>query len=100
MRPLLYPADSNPSFWVYTVLLSEKVNRDKILEKLNDVGINAGLVHVPNHKYTCFKESYAKLIETEYFSEHQISLPCGWWLSSGDISHIANCLILECEGYS
>ena len=44
-----------------------------ILNKLNEIGIHAGLAHVPNHLYTCFKESYVKLPETEIFSQQQIA---------------------------
>ena len=89
---LVYPENSLPSFWVYTVILSEHLDRDKIVEELNNEGINAGLVHVPNHYYTCFKESFTELIETDYFNKHQISLPCGWWLSKNDVKFIAKSL--------
>jgi perosamine synthetase len=74
-------------------MLSKHLNRDKIVEDLNAEGINAGLVHVPNHPYTCFKESLVDLPETEYFSKNQISLPCGWWLSENDINIIAQSLL-------
>ena len=93
ITPLIYPDGSTPSFWVYTAMLAEHLDRDKIIEELNAEGINAGLVHVPNHPYTCFKESLVDLPETEYFSKHQISLPCGWWLSDDDINIIAKALI-------
>ena len=93
ITPLSYPESSNPSFWVYTVLLDESLNRDLVIEKLNSEGINAGLVHIPNHNYTCFKESFTTLPETDYFSNHQISLPCGWWIDIEDIQHISNRLI-------
>ena len=90
---LHYPADSVPSFWVYTLILSEHLDRDKIIQELNDEGINAGLVHTPNHYYSCFKDSMVDLPETDYFHKHQISLPCGWWLESEDIQTIAETLI-------
>ena len=93
IKPLQYPKNSTPSFWVYTVILSEHLDRDKIIKDLNTEGINAGLVHVPNHPYTCFKESITDLPQTNYFSKHQISLPCGWWLSKKDIYFIANSLL-------
>jgi len=89
---LKYPSKSKPSFWVYTLLLDESLDRDAILEQLNKAGIGAGVVHIPNHIYTCFKSSKADLPETDYFSRHQISLPCGWWLSTDDIKLIAKTL--------
>lgn len=90
IKPLSYPDASLPSFWVYTVILPENVDRDLVVKRLNDEGINAGLVHIPNHNYTCFKESFTTLPETDYFSNHQISLPCGWWIDEKGITFISN----------
>ena len=90
---LHYDVNSIPSFWVYTLILSEHLDRDGIIEKLNAEGINAGLVHTPTHYYSCFKDSFVDLPETDYFYKNQISLPCGWWLNSDDIKIIAETLI-------
>ena len=97
IHPLKYAESSDPSFWIYTVLLNENINRDRVVEKLNAVGISAGLAHVPNHPYTCFKESYIELPETDYFSLHQVSLPCGWWLNEDDILNIIDELKIACN---
>lgn len=88
----LYCSGGTPAYWVYTVLLDKDLNRDNILEQLNRAGIGAGVVHIPNHNYTCFDKSKTELPETEYFSKHQISLPCGWWLTAADVKHIAQTL--------
>ena len=94
---LKYPKESLPTFWVYTLILSEHLDRDKIIQELNEEGINAGLVHTPNHYYSCFTDSMVDLPETDYFHKHQISLPCGWWLNENDIKHIAKSLLEKCE---
>ena len=99
IKPLIYDNDSNPSFWVYTVLL-EKGNRDLIIKNLNEKGIGAGLVHVPNHDYSCFKNirvTDVHLPGVDKFHECQVSLPCGWWLNKDDIDFIANELITLVE---
>jgi len=88
ITPLTFPNNSDPSYWVYTVLLNEKLDRDNILKKLNEQGIGAGLVHVPCHYYTCFKDSFEELPQTDYFYKNQLSLPCGWWLEEDDIKSI------------
>lgn len=95
IKPLKYPRAAEPTFWVYTVLLDEKIDRDRVLKKLNDMSIGAGQVHIPNHNYTCFKDSLenSALTGVEYFNKHQLSLPCGWWLSQEDIKSIANSMI-------
>ena len=100
IRLLKIDENSEPSFWVYTMLLKENVNRDKVLESLNSQGINAGLVHIPNHNYTCFKNSYVDLPNTNYFHENQISLPCGWWLDEKDIIEISECVSKTIERFT
>jgi perosamine synthetase len=89
IRPLAVPEDAVSSYWVYTALVGEKVDRDALMERLNAEGIAAGQVHLPNDLYSGFKESQADLPGVRRFAERQISLPCGWWLSAADCNHIA-----------
>lgn len=85
------PEGSNSTFWVYTMKLkNSKITRDQLLKLLNEAGIHAGVVHVPNHKYSAFEIYNVDLPGVEEFSNNQFSLPCGWWLSEDDIFHIAN----------
>lgn len=97
ITPLEFPEGCDPTYWVYTVLLAESVDRDAVLAEMYGSGIEASVVHVPNHPYTCFRESRVDLPQTEYFANHQISLPCGWWLDSQDIDHIAGALKDLCD---
>lgn len=97
---LLQPLEIMPShlssYWVYTILtkLSEE-KRDRLLFNLNENGIGAGLVHLPNHKYSAFKKFHISLPDTESFAASQISLPCGWWLSETDCEFISSTLLEE-----
>jgi len=100
IEPLLYPSNSYPSYWVMTCLLDEQIDRDAVILKLKEHGIDAGVVHTPNHNYTCFKDSLVELPHTEYFSKHQISLPCGWWLTEEDIKFISEKVIEVLSEYS
>jgi len=92
IKPLAIPKDSDPAYWVYTVLLDETLNRDEIIEKLKEKGIHSGVVHIPNHPYDCFKNT-SNLPKTDNFAKHQICIPCGWWLGICDVQFIANTLI-------
>jgi perosamine synthetase len=78
------------SYWVYTLLLKKPYGhiRDEVLKRLNAEGIGAGLVHVPNDDYSCFKDIKRDLPGVRTFSERQISLPVGWWLDNNDIDFI------------
>ncbi len=86
------------SYWVFTLRLNvSEHTRDHIMANLNANGIGAGLVHLPNDRYSAFDEFKAELSATNLFSSTQISLPCGWWLDENDISEIAQTLIRELE---
>jgi dTDP-4-amino-4,6-dideoxygalactose transaminase len=97
IRPMIVLDGTEPSHWVFTCLLDESLDRDSVILRLKQRGIDAGVVHTPNHHYTCFTDSRCSLEETEYFSSHQISLPCGWWLSAEDVRFISE-KVLELVG--
>ena len=87
---LSLPSKAESAHWVFTVLtkLSEP-NRNLLLEKLNLIGIEAGLVHLPNDIYSAFRSFNKTLPGVRTFSSSQISIPCGWWLEEEDCRFIA-----------
>ena len=85
--------DTSPSYWVYTIHVPND-KRDDLIKILNESGVGAGLVHVPNHEYTVFKGYKRDLPGTNSFFQTQVSLPCGWWLSENDIELISK-IVLE-----
>jgi len=93
-KPASKSTRSSGSSWVYTIVLDENIahHRDEILEKMNEMGVSAGVVHVPNHHYTCFKGEMRELPGVDAFFSRQFSLPCGWWLDENDISRIFSTL--------
>lgn len=101
IMPLQLVDDGISSHWVYTVLVdSPKIRRDELVERLNAEGIGAGLVHVPNHHYTCFSDFNRPLPGVEKFDEIQFSLPVGWWLNEDDIEFIASRVRTVCQELS
>lgn len=100
ITPLSPDYECNPSHWVYTARLdTTRVDRDWLLKALNEEGINAGLVHVPNHGYRCFRDYCRPLSGVDEFAATQISLPVGWWLDEDDINHVAARVKVLCESY-
>lgn len=97
ITPVAIPEKATSSFWVFTALVSPQINRDELLEALNAEGIAAGLVHMPNDTYTAFEPYLTDLPGTRQFSETQISLPCGWWLTEADCEHIADRTLALCQ---
>lgn len=105
VRPATRSGGGRSSAWVYTMLLANASpwgeglqtevlapmahRRDELLRQLNEEGIMAGIVHVPNDAYTAFSDSWRDLPGVRQFSATQFSLPCGWWMTEGDVRHVA-----------
>lgn len=78
------------SNWVFTMIFrGNEEARNSLLKRLIEVDIGAGLVHLPNHTYSAFVDSYTELRGTVEFAKSQISLPCGWWITPEDSQLIA-----------
>ena len=88
------PAGGVSSSWVYTVRLDPSrctITRDEAISRLNEKGIAAGVVHVPNDAYSCYRTPWVPrpLPGLKSFSDNQLSLPCGWWLERPDVEHVS-----------
>jgi dTDP-4-amino-4,6-dideoxygalactose transaminase len=73
------------TYWTY-VMLADK--RDELMKMLNENGIDAKLVHPRNDVWSIFKESKRDLPNVDYFEKHEISLPCGWWVTREDVQEV------------
>jgi perosamine synthetase len=91
LRILDVPADAVSSYWTFTALIETKDSeiRDSAIVALNEIGIGAGLVHLPNDIYSAFDESRSFLPGVREFESRQISLPCGWWIKPEEVRGIA-----------
>lgn len=90
---LIMPAlDPTCSYWLFSmhVLWDEK---DKFTRYLTDRGIASSPVHFRNDQYdSTIKFSEQKLPGVDSFTQTQICIPNGWWLSAQDLDHICNVL--------
>lgn len=75
------PTNSVSAYWVYTFLAQ---NRDELLKRLRLEGVYASKVHLRNDIYTCFGTAKEELPGVDYFSEHCLSIPCGWWVTDDE----------------
>lgn len=96
IMPIVRDVRAHSSFWVYTMILRDNnlenvsLERNELLKSLNSEGIMAGLVHIPNDTYTCFKKFQSHLPGVWDFASRQLSIPCGPWMSSEDVTHVAS----------
>jgi dTDP-4-amino-4,6-dideoxygalactose transaminase len=75
------------TYWTYTFLAER---RDELAAFLNGNGIGAQWVHPRNDVWSIFKESKRDLPGVDYFSKHEISVPCGWWVEKDDVYRICD----------
>lgn len=83
---------------MFNIILPDH-NRDEVVQKMNALGIETS-VHFspPLHKQSAFKR-YIQLNQTEYVSDHIISLPMHPQLSSEDVTNVVaslfKCMFLK-----
>lgn len=82
--------DSIPSYWAYLIRVRD---RDNVLKRMKSLGIQVSKLHHRTDQYSGFGMHEKNLPATQDFLDHVLALPCGWWLKSHDIEHIAQKLI-------
>ena len=83
----LLPFDPYSAHWIFTLLVE---HRDAFMAHMAAKGIQVSRVHARNDKHKALADagSRNKLPNVVFFDQHQVSLPCGWWLTEADIEHI------------
>ncbi len=81
--------NTRSAHWVYTLLAE---NRDGLLRRLREQGIQASKVHLRNDLYSCFGPPQGDLPGVDCFQAHCLSIPCGWWVSAEERQDIADCV--------
>ena len=73
------------SFHLYELVVPD---RDQLLNKLSEVGINCGVHYRDNTEYSIFKEGFGTCKKANKVSQHLITMPLHMWLSNDDVYEI------------
>lgn len=89
-RVITPPWRPSSSWWIYTLIVN---NRPSFQNFLAQRGITTSQVHRRNDHHTAFIHRAGRtrpgdLPGLDFFSEHQCSIPVGWWLTSSDVDRI------------
>lgn len=76
--PLSSRNETNPNYWVYSLLSDE---RDVTIKKFREQNFYASKVHLRNDYYSCFGPFNPNLKGVEEFEKKQLSIPSGWWIN-------------------
>jgi len=84
------PADRRSAWWLYTLVLPSKKDRDDFKKYMNDGGVMVNQVHKRNDEYTVFKPFARKGLDgLDYFADRMICIPVHWGLSIEELDQIA-----------
>jgi len=90
-----YKPDRIGSYLFYTIRVNDPA---QFMEKMREKKITASQVHARNDKHTAFREFKTALPGVDAFTNTQVSIPVGWWLTIEDREHIANSVIEVFKG--
>ena len=82
-----FPAEAEPSYWLYTVLSDDS---HEVEARLHAIGVAASKLHRPNHLHSVFAPMSRPLPGLERYYGRLTHLPCGWWVSDEDRQRIVD----------
>lgn len=90
-RKLALPRfDPRSSYWLLTVL-APAGQQQRFIEYLDTRGIEASIVHARNDAQRLLPAAVTTATTgVDNFCSREVCIPCGWWLSDGDIDRIIN----------
>lgn len=85
-----YQENRVSAFWLFTLHAKE---RDKFMYEMQSRNIVVSQVHARNDKHTMMKAFETLLPGVDAFTNSQVSIPVGWWLSQAEKEHIVSSII-------
>lgn len=89
LEPAHVLPDTQPSYWLYTLLADDS---DDVIARLEASGISASKLHRPNHYHSVFAPYAGSLPGLNAFYQRLVHIPCGWWVDDAARAHIVDAL--------
>lgn len=87
VKPGKVNKNSSPSYWLYTLLAD---NSSELINHLNQSGIGASKLHIPNIIHPLFEAAEKKLDGLNEFYSSLVHLPVGPWVTASDTEFIVD----------
>lgn len=78
---LRYYKDSEPSYWLYSVLVE---NREGLEKKLAERGVMSSVLHKRNDWHDYLNDFGQELPVLDDVYERLLHIPCGWWVGASE----------------
>lgn len=79
LAPARVPAESEPTYWLYTLLADDSA---AVEARLGEIGVAASKLHRPNDRHSVFAPFRRPLPGLGAFYDRLVHIPCGWWVSA------------------
>ena len=83
-------SETNGSENVYWTFVIRVEKRAALQKYLKENGVESKQVHPRNDTYSLFKEFQSSLPGVDTYSKQELSIPCGWWVSTDEVIRISN----------
>jgi dTDP-4-amino-4,6-dideoxygalactose transaminase len=87
---VLPPPSDQSSWWLYSLLVTDRSERDRFEAHMRDFGIETSRVHSRNDLHDGFHYPNGPLPGVDAFDDRQISIPVGWWVTDDDRQRIVD----------
>ncbi len=82
----------NPSYHLFPILVAPRINRNRVMEKLKDFGIQASVHYPPVHLFSLYQKRFGfkerMLPKTEEISRREVTLPLHPRMKQEDVKWI------------
>lgn len=82
-------SETNGAENVYWTFVIRVKNREALQKHLKEKGVESKQVHARNDAYSLFREFRTSLPGVDSYSSQELSIPCGWWVSTEEITRIS-----------
>lgn len=82
-------ADRESAYWLFTIRVK---NRLKFMQAMQEAGVVVSQVHARNDHHTMVKPFQCELPGVDAFTDEQVSIPVGWWLTEDERAHVAEAI--------
>lgn len=94
VKPMADPANGRHVYQLFTVTLEPSVQRDALMESLDEQGVSSKIYFQPVHRSAYYRSTYEKPVDhldvTEEISSRVVSLPMHPELTDEEINHVVS----------
>ena len=81
-----------PTYHIMPILLSEKVDRAALIERMKEDGIQTSIHYPSIQSFTAYKDKVGPTPKSQYISDHELTLPLYPTMTAGEVDLVCDSL--------